>query len=60
MADVFEEAIKGGNIYHSVTITKNTKGYSWEVKVAGIDIEKIKERVVEVEKFCKDTYGNEK
>jgi hypothetical protein len=60
MADVYEEAIKGGNIYHSVQIERNSKGYNWTIKVAGIDIEKIKERVVEVEKFCKDTYGNDK
>jgi succinyl-CoA synthetase beta subunit len=58
MSDAYEAALKAGEIYHSVQIERNTKGYNWCIKVAGMDIEKIKERVVEVEKFCKDTYGN--
>ena len=58
MPETYEEALKDGSLYHSVTVTKNTKGYSWEIKIAGLDIEKIKEKIVEVEKFCKDTYGN--
>jgi hypothetical protein len=58
MSDVYEEAIKDGNIYHSVTLTKNTKGYSWEVKTAGMDKEKVRETAVELEKFFKDKYGD--
>jgi hypothetical protein len=58
MSDVYEKVLEGGQIYHSIEITKNTKGYNWVVKVAGADLEKIKERVVETEKFCKDKYGS--
>jgi hypothetical protein len=58
MSDVYEEVIKGGQIYHSVEVTKNTKGYNWVVKVAGADYEKVKERVVDAEKFCKEKYGS--
>ena len=58
MSDVYEKVLEGGQIYYSIEITKNTKGYNWVVKVAGADLEKIKEQVVETEKFCKDKYGS--
>jgi hypothetical protein len=57
MSDVYEAAIKAGQIYHSMEVTKNTKGYTWGIKVAGSDFEAIKNRVVEAEAFLRKTYG---
>ena len=59
MSDAYEAALKAGETYHSIQIERNSKGYNWTIKVAGMDYEKIKERVVEAEKFCKDKYGTE-
>jgi len=55
---IHEEVISGGGIYHSIELTKNTKGYGWSIKVAGGDYKQIKERLVEAEEFCRSTYGN--
>jgi hypothetical protein len=59
MSDAYEAALKAGETYHSVEVAKNTKGYNWTVKVAGMDLENVKNRVVEVEKFCKEKFGTE-
>jgi hypothetical protein len=58
MDEDFVASLKSGDIYHSVEVAKNTKGYNWTVKVAGMDMEAIKNRVVEVEKFCKEKFGS--
>jgi hypothetical protein len=58
MSDVYEATLKAGQVYHSMEVSKNTKGYTWSVKIAGADFELIKTRVVEAEKFCSDKYGN--
>jgi hypothetical protein len=58
MDEEFIASLKAGEIYHSVEVAKNTKGYNWTVKVAGMDMEAIKNRVVEVEKFCKEKFGS--
>ena len=57
MEEMFETIMKAGEIYHSLKIEKNTKGYNWEIKVAGADKEKVKTTLVELEKFCRETYG---
>jgi len=54
--EVFEAAMKAGEIYHSMQIEKNTKGYNWTVKVAGMDIEAIKIKLVELDKFCREKF----
>ena len=58
MSDVYEATIKDGQIYHSVKTIKNTKGYGWEVKVAGGDKEKVFDTLVELESKCNEKYGN--
>ena len=58
MQEIFEEAIKNGQLYHSVEVAKNSRGYTWSIKVAGGDYKQIKERLVEAEEFCRSTYGN--
>ncbi len=53
----YMETLKGGEVYTSIEVTKNTKGYNWSVKVAGfVDLEKIKEQLVETETFLKAQY----
>jgi hypothetical protein len=54
--EVFEAAIKAGELYHSLQVEKNTKGYNWTVKVAGMDKEAVKAEIVELEKFCRDKF----
>jgi hypothetical protein len=58
MSDVYEAALKAGQMYYSAEVTKNTKGYTWSIKVAGMDVEKVKGAVVETEGFLARTYGN--
>jgi hypothetical protein len=55
---IHEAAIAGGGLYHSIELTKNTKGYGWSVKVAGSDYDAIKKRLLEAEEFCHSNYGN--
>lgn len=58
MNEVYEEVIKGGQTYHSLEVTKNTKGYGWSVKVAGCDRENVEKTLVEVEQGLKNKYGD--
>lgn len=58
MAEFYEEMLKNGQVYQSVTLTKNTKGYSWEIKVAGVNLETVQTRVVELEEFYRNKYGD--
>lgn len=60
MADVYEDAISNGQTYHSLEIEKNTKGYNWTVKCAGVNLEEIKNKLVDTEKFLNETYGSKK
>lgn len=62
MADaqrIFEVALEGGQLYHSVELTKNTRGYGWVIKVAGMDVDKARDKVVELEKFFREKYGGD-
>lgn len=53
----YMEALKGGDVYTSLEVTKNTKGYNWSVKIASFgNLEKIKEQLVETEAFLKAQY----
>ena len=58
MSDIFENAVSNGQTYHSLEVVKNTKGYNWTVKCAGVNLEDIKSKLVETEKFLNDTYGS--
>ena len=49
--------LKDGEIYNSVEVVKNTKGYNWTVKCVGIDIDKVMERVKKVEKELNEKFG---
>lgn len=53
----FVDTLRGGELYSSLEVVKNTKGYNWTVKIAGLDVERAKEKLVETEKFLRDTYG---
>ena len=57
MAEEVVESVVGR--YHSVEITKNSKGYGWSIKVSNADPEKLKEKILELQKFCKDNFGEE-
>lgn len=52
--------LKDGELYHSVEVTKNTKGYNWSVKVAGGDMEEILNRVTSIEVKLKERFGEKK
>lgn len=54
---VFTEHLTEGNMYTSAEVTKNTKGYNWSVKCAGFDSEHVKEKVVEMNNFLKEKFG---
>jgi len=41
-----------------VEVVKNTKGYSWTVRVYGSSMEDVKNQVQELEEWCKKTYGD--
>ena len=41
----------------SVKVTKNTKGYNWEVKVYDDDPEKALETTIRLELKCRKIYG---
>ena len=55
MAEEVVESVAGP--YYSVEITKNSKGYGWSIKVSNSDDSKLKDKLVELEKFCKDKFG---
>lgn len=54
----FEISLNNGQMYHSVQVEKNTRGYNWTVKIAGFDKEKILQEVKNIEKELKEEYGN--
>lgn len=54
----FIETLKGGETYTSLEVVKNTKGYNWTVKVAGMDLEKIKSQLVNTEEFIRKQYSD--
>ena len=54
----FEESLKGGDIYTSLEVVKNTKGYNWTVKVTGFDLEKVKAQLVQTEEFVRNQYSD--
>ena len=56
--EIHDEAMKGGQTYHSLEVAKNTKGYNWTVKVAGADLEHVKKTLVKTEDALKEHYGN--
>ena len=41
----------------SVKVTRNSKGYTWEVKVYDNDPNKALEKMIELELKCVETYG---
>ena len=41
-----------------IEVTKNTKGYNWSVRVVSNDSEEIKKKMLELEAWCKGTYGS--
>lgn len=41
----------------SVKVTKNSKGYNWEVKVYDEDPTKALEKTIELELICQEKYG---
>ena len=41
----------------SVKVTKNSKGYNWEVKVYDEDPDKIFDKLVDLELKCQDKFG---
>jgi len=47
-------------IYHksecSVKITKNSKGYNWEIKAYGDDLKKVEQEIKESDERLKATY----
>lgn len=43
----------------SLKLIKNTKGYGWEIKVYDEDIEKIKQKTEDLEKWAKENYGKD-
>jgi len=58
-SDSYMETLKGGETYTSLEVVKNTKGYNWTVKVAGMDLDKIKSQLVETEEFVRKQFGSE-
>ena len=45
--------------YYSVEITKNSKGYGWSIKASNADPEIIKQKIIDLQNFCKDKFGGE-
>lgn len=41
----------------SIKVTKNSKGYNWEVKVYDDDPDKALDKTIELEMKCQDKYG---
>jgi hypothetical protein len=50
-------SLKEGEIFHSIKVIHNTKGYNWEVRVEGTNLDEVLIRVKEVESILKSTYG---
>jgi len=55
--EMITEAMKSDQVYSSVEVTRNTKGYNWSVKVVGLDNEKVRELLKDTEKFLQEEYG---
>jgi len=55
----YMESLKDGSIYTSLEVVKNTKGHNWTVKVAGFDLEKVKEQLIETESALSAKYGTQ-
>ena len=45
--------------YHSVEITKNTKGYNWTIKVTDKDIDYIKGKLEDLNAYCKEKFDTQ-
>jgi len=43
----------------SIKVTKNSKGYNWEVKVYDENPDKILDKIIELELKCAEMYGKE-
>lgn len=41
-----------------IEVTKNTKGYNWSCRVVSNNVEDLKEKVEELEAWCKSKYGS--
>ena len=41
----------------SIKVTRNSKGYTWEVKVYDNDTDKALEKMIELELKCSEKYG---
>jgi len=55
--EMIAEAMKSDQVYSSVEVTRNTKGYNWSVKVVGLDNKKVRELLKDTEKFLQEEYG---
>ena len=44
----------------SFKLTKNTKGYNWDIKIVDDDLESMKKKVVEMNDWAIQTYGGKK
>ena len=42
----------------SVKVTKNSKGYTWDVKVYDVDPDKALTKMIELELICNAKYGS--
>lgn len=49
--------LKEGQIYHSIEVVKNTKGYNWTVKCAGNEMEEVLKRVENIEEHLNKKFG---
>lgn len=53
-----EEEVRVEEKDFRIEVTKNTKGYNWSVRVVSNDVEDIKKKTDELEKWCQATYGS--
>lgn len=54
--DVYYDTLKDGSIYTSLEVTKNTKGYNYSIKCAGLNPNAVKEKLYELEAEIKEKF----
>lgn len=57
--EYLKQLSNNGGLYISSSLTKNTKGYQWEIKCTGFDSEKIKSKIQEMDNFFSENYGGQ-
>jgi hypothetical protein len=57
MTDVNESVTRLAEPFH-VTLTKNTKGYSWEISIHGSDLVDMKRIIRETNESMRKEYGD--